>query len=76
MESLNPHQFDLYCDGQSLGTFELPFYWKRNRTIGRVMLTPPFPSPFLRMSLSALSALSAAASEHEQFVTVQPRDRF
>jgi len=40
MESLNPHQFDLYRDGQSLGTFELPFYSKRNRTVGRVMLTP------------------------------------
>jgi hypothetical protein len=38
--SPNPHQFHLYRDGRSLGTFELPFYSKRNRTVGRVMLTP------------------------------------
>lgn len=34
------NQFVLYRDGQSLGTIELPFYWKRPKSVSRAALTP------------------------------------
>ena len=37
---LNANQFVLYREGECLGTFEPPSYWKRKGTVGRAVLLP------------------------------------
>lgn len=61
------NEFNLYRDGQSQGTFRLPYYWKRTHSVGRTLLTPvavAVDTTFSVGTWTALAAGSVASAAH------------